>query len=203
LYYNSRTARLDGNDPEMSVHDPHPVAVTELSLLTHNSSSLTVAPTPGKNIMDSSDYVFAGFWRRFWASVLDTALIWLIIGPILVGVYGWEYFTMDALIAGPIDFLVAWVLPSIAVILFWIYKAATPGKMAIGARIIAANGGRASNAQLIGRYFAYVLSALPLFVGFIWVAFDARKQGWHDKLAGTLVVRKEQQRPQPPSIEAS
>lgn len=151
----------------------------------------------------TSGYVFAGFWRRFWASLLDALLIWVITGPILVAVYGWEYFSSEALIAGPTDFLVAWVLPSIAVILFWIYKAATPGKMAIGAKIIAVDGGPATTAQLIGRYFAYIPSTLPLFLGFIWVAFDARKQGWHDKLAGTLVVRQEKQRPLPPSSVTS
>ncbi len=42
--------------------------------------------------------------------------------------------------------------------------------------------------QLIGRYFAYVLSTLPLGLGFLWIAFDPKKQGWHDKLAGTAVI---------------
>jgi uncharacterized RDD family membrane protein YckC len=62
--------------------------------------------------------------------------------------------------------------------------------MAVGARIVdARTGGRPSTGQLIGRYFAYYVSILPLMLGFIWVAFDARKQGWHDKLANTVVVR--------------
>jgi uncharacterized RDD family membrane protein YckC len=43
--------------------------------------------------------------------------------------------------------------------------------------------------QCIGRYFAYFLSFLGLCLGFMWVGWDERKQGWHDKLAGTLVVR--------------
>ena len=62
--------------------------------------------------------------------------------------------------------------------------------MAISARIVdARTGNRPSNGQLVGRYLAYYLSMLPLFAGFFWVAFDPRKQGWHDKLANTLVVR--------------
>jgi uncharacterized RDD family membrane protein YckC len=78
----------------------------------------------------------------------------------------------------------------VGVVLFWMYRQATPGKMAISARIVdAQTGGRPSNAQLIGRYFAYYLSMLPFCLGFVWVAFDPRKQGWHDKLAGTVVVR--------------
>jgi len=43
---------------------------------------------------------------------------------------------------------------------------------------------------MIGRYFGYYVSGLILALGFIWIAFDKRKQGWHDKLAGTLVIRE-------------
>ena len=50
--------------------------------------------------------------------------------------------------------------------------------------------GRPSNRQLIGRYLGYYVSILPLGFGFLWIAFDKRKQAWHDKLAGTVVVRK-------------
>ena len=81
-------------------------------------------------------------------------------------------------------------MPAIAVILFWIYRQATPGKMAIGAKIVdAKTGGKPSTGQLIGRYLAYYVSIIPLFLGIIWVGIDARKQGFHDKLAGTLVIR--------------
>ena len=53
----------------------------------------------------------------------------------------------------------------------------------------AKTGGKPSLGQLVGRYFSYFLSALPLGLGIFWVGWDAKKQGWHDKLAGTLVVR--------------
>ena len=76
-------------------------------------------------------------------------------------------------------------------IVFWIVKSATPGKILLEITIVdAETGGKPSNAQLIGRYFAYYVSALPIMLGFIWVGFDKRKQGWHDKLAGTLVVKQ-------------
>jgi uncharacterized RDD family membrane protein YckC len=42
---------------------------------------------------------------------------------------------------------------------------------------------------LIGRFFAYFVSIFPACLGFLWIAFDRRKQGWHDKIAGTVVVR--------------
>lgn len=63
--------------------------------------------------------------------------------------------------------------------------------MAISAKIVDARTGQpASTGQLIGRYFAYFVAMLPLFLGIVWVAFDKRKQGWHDKLAGTVVVKQ-------------
>ena len=65
--------------------------------------------------------------------------------------------------------------------------------MAIAARIVdAKTGGKPSNAQLITRYAGYFLAIIPLFAGLVWVAFDSRKQGWHDKLAGTVVIRPKQ-----------
>lgn len=134
---------------------------------------------------------YAGFWIRVWASIIDTVILMVIIVPILLSVYGTEYLGSEKLMYGPMDFLLNYVLPAAAIIAFWVYKSATPGKMAISATIVdAKTGKKPSMGQFIGRYFAYLLSAIPLGLGLIWVAFDKRKQGWHDKLAGTVVVRK-------------
>ena len=63
--------------------------------------------------------------------------------------------------------------------------------MVISAKIVdAQTGEKPSLGQFIGRYFAYYVSTIPFGLGLIWVAFDRRKQGWHDKLAGTVVIRK-------------
>ena len=51
-----------------------------------------------------------------------------------------------------------------------------------------------SKPQALGRYLAYYLAILPLMLGIVWVAFDRRKQGWHDKLAGTVVLRAGRER---------
>ena len=62
--------------------------------------------------------------------------------------------------------------------------------MAVSARIVdAKTGGKPTTRQLIVRYLGYFVSTIPLGLGLLWVAFDPRKQGWHDKLAGTVVVR--------------
>jgi uncharacterized RDD family membrane protein YckC len=140
--------------------------------------------------MERSDLEYVGFWLRVGAAFIDTLLVAAICWPLLTAIYGSEYWSGAALIKGPADFLVSWVLPAVAIVLFWIYRQATPGKMAIKARIVdAATGNVPSTGQMIGRYFGYYVSILPLFLGLIWVAFDRRKQGWHDKLAGTVVVR--------------
>lgn len=135
--------------------------------------------------------VYVGFWARVRASFLDSLLYVLVVYPVLIMVYGFSYLTTEEFLDGPIDILVTWVLPGILVIAFWFYKSATPGKMAISAKIVDARTlGTPSDAQFIGRYFAYLVSFLPLCLGFLWVAFDRRKQGWHDKLAGTVVIRR-------------
>lgn len=141
--------------------------------------------------MDSPDFEYAGFWIRLWASVIDSVLIGILILPVLTAVYGPQYWSSGGFVQGPVDFLLSWVAPAVVVLLFWLTRQATPGKMAISARIVdAKTGGKPSSGQLIARYLGYFVSTLPFLLGFFWVAFDPRKQGWHDKLAGTAVIRK-------------
>jgi uncharacterized RDD family membrane protein YckC len=139
---------------------------------------------------DSLEY--AGFWIRVGAALIDTLLIVCITVPVLVAIYGWAYFdaSKTGFIAGIADFLLSWVAPAVAVVAFWLYKQATPGKMALSAKVVdAKTGNTMSVGQSIGRYLGYFVSTIPLGLGLIWVAFDPKKQGWHDKLAGTVVVR--------------
>ena len=141
---------------------------------------------------DSQPVRYVGFWSRVAAAIIDTVLMMIIVWPLLTWIYGSGYWVDPerGLIAGPADLLLNWILPAIAVVLFWIYRQATPGKMAIGAKIVDAKTfGPPSTGQLIGRYLGYYVSILPLLLGLIWVGIDAKKQGFHDKLAGTVVVR--------------
>jgi uncharacterized RDD family membrane protein YckC len=66
---------------------------------------------------------------------------------------------------------------------------ATPGKMALGLIVTDSDGRRISPMRAVGRYFAKILSGMILLIGFIMVAFTERKQGLHDMIAGTLVVK--------------
>lgn len=135
---------------------------------------------------------YVGFWARTGASLIDTVLLMCVVTPLVVWVYGWAYFDPErtGMLAGPADGLISWVLPAAAVLAFWVYKQATPGKMAIGSRIVdARTGAPVTVTQSLVRYLGYYVSLVPLGLGFMWVGFDARKQGWHDKMAGTVVVR--------------
>ena len=100
---------------------------------------------------------YAGFWARTLATLVDVILIFVVTTPLLLAVYGTNYFRSTAVIEGPLDFLISWVFPSVATIAFWFYHDATPGKMAIKAKILDAQTGNSpSFGQLIGRYLSYM-----------------------------------------------
>ncbi len=153
--------------------------------------------------MQPDDVEYAGFWIRVGAAVIDSLLILALTLPLVVWIYGWGYFGDDApFIAGPADLLITWIAPAIAIIVFWLYRQATPGKMALSLRIVdATTGNTLSVGQSIGRYLGYYVSMIPHFIGIIWVAFDSKKQGWHDKLAGTVVIRSKMGGPEPVRFE--
>jgi uncharacterized RDD family membrane protein YckC len=143
---------------------------------------------------DPDDVEYAGFWIRVAAAIIDSLLIGFITAPILIWYYGFDsYLEPEAattFIRGPFDFVVSYVLPAIAVVIFWIARSATPGKMLLSLKIVDAKTfGPITPGQAIGRYLGYYVSMFGLFLGIFWVGWDPRKQGWHDKLAGTVVTQ--------------
>lgn len=133
---------------------------------------------------------YVGFWSRFLASIIDSVLVVMFTLPILYSIYGAEYFETDAPFQGSADFIINYILPIVVIILFWIYKSATPGKMLVSAKIVdARTGNKPTPLQFIIRYIGYYVSIFALGLGFLWVAWDHKKQGWHDKMAGTVVIR--------------
>ena len=148
--------------------------------------------------MNESDVEYAGFWVRVGASMIDSILIMVITFPLLISIYGWDYFGSEKMIAGPADFLISWILPFVAVVWFWMQRQSTPGKEALSLRVLDADSGNnLSIGQSIGRYLGYFVSVIPLGLGLLWVGLDRKKQGWHDKLANTVVVRAKNHGPEP------
>jgi uncharacterized RDD family membrane protein YckC len=142
---------------------------------------------------------YAGFWIRFVSYLIDTvpigilaALLNVSTGTVLVcnnnvatgyfrctGGGGSLWSWIGVLVLG-----VYWVLT-------WSLLGASLGQKALGMRVVnAANGGRIDVGRALIRYLGFVISAIPLALGLIWAGFDARKQGWHDKMANTYVVRQ-------------
>ena len=117
--------------------------------------------------MQEQDVEYAGFWIRLLATIVDLIFMVLITLPLLIGIYKTYYLYLGMFdITGFLDFFISFGLPAIVTIVFWIYKAATPGKMVISAKIVdAQTGEKATNGQLIGRYFAYFISAIPFGLG--------------------------------------
>jgi uncharacterized RDD family membrane protein YckC len=162
---------------------------------------------------------YVGFWKRFLAFLVDSLVVTVVLSPLMLALYGGGYFAklnaeLAALLvsSGDPNADVARVIEIlgrpdsavsalgdirvqlgllVATVLFWRFRGATPGKMLIKARIVTADGLRQpSTGRLTGRFLAYFVSIVPAFLGFLWIAFDKRKQGWHDKLAGTVVIEE-------------
>ena len=157
---------------------------------------------------------YVGFWKRFLAFIIDSLVAMALIMPLLFAAHGqadWQRLSAalevafakaaggvqvdvaalvrDAGFSGPLDVLIQVVLPIAAVLAFWKFRNATPGKMAFAAKIVDAGTGKApSDGKLLIRFLGYFVSILTLGIGFLWIAIDRRKQGLHDKIANTLVV---------------
>lgn len=134
----------------------------------------------------------AGFWWRFLAAFIDGLI--LMIPLMIIAVTG--YIVLVGLL-GMDKTLVEWILKIPGIVIGWLYFAlsesspwqATLGKKFLGLSVSDLNQEPISFARASGRYFGKYLSNLTLFVGYIMVAFTARKQALHDKLAGTLVLK--------------
>lgn len=143
-----------------------------------------------------ADSEYAGFWIRFGACFIDLLLLIVVLDIPLAFIYGMEYWQGEKFIYGFWDVFLSYIVPFVATIWFWLRFLGTPGKMALKLKIVdATTGEKMTVGQAVGRYFAYFLSAIPLCLGFLWVGFDKRKQGWHDKLAGTVVIREKGNEP--------
>ena len=140
---------------------------------------------------EEEHFQYLGFWARVLASILDN--IWisivLVILLLVLAQVGILQFSMTDTSGGEI--ILQTVIPLLLVVGLWIKYASTPGKMAFGAKILDARTfEEVPPGRLFLRYIGYFVSLIPLGLGFLWVAFDSRKQGWHDKIAGTVVVKE-------------
>ncbi|HEY1035325.1 MAG TPA: RDD family protein, partial [Pseudoxanthomonas sp.] len=144
--------------------------------------------------------VYAGFWKRVAASIIDAFAIGIpvgIVAAIVGGLLGFGSSFAGGLsgaadVLNPGETITSYLLTAIAYA--WFHSTAgltaTPGKLAIGIKVVRTDGERISFLRGFARYWAYLLSGLLLAIGLIMAAFTARKQGLHDLICDTLVVDK-------------
>jgi uncharacterized RDD family membrane protein YckC len=142
---------------------------------------------------------YAGFWIRVAAALVDTLLLFTAGFPIRI-VVGSVVTLLGTDVQMPVHELLLvrrWVRIAVAIAIGWAYKAgmessryqATLGKMAMRLRVTDLEGNRLSLSHATARYFAKYLSLLTLGIGYLMVGFDKQKQGLHDRIAETLVLR--------------
>ena len=132
---------------------------------------------------------YGGFWIRAVAYIID-AIILGIIGGILSAPLAVDYNDLNSAsvrASNGIDL----VLSLVYFALLWTYMGASLGQRIFGLRVADANTGQPiSLGKAALRWLGLVLSFAVCLIGVIWVAFDGRKQGWMDKIAGTVVLRR-------------
>jgi uncharacterized RDD family membrane protein YckC len=135
---------------------------------------------------------FGGFWIRFAAYLVDvvvllipTLLIGFLLHSIIPATNQSEYAFVN-LIDDGFNLLIWWVYTAAFLSSSW---QATPGKRICGLKVVDYNGSCVSFGQATGRYFASILSAVTVFIGYLMIAWTARRQALHDMIAGTLVVK--------------
>ena len=124
------------------------------------------------------DVEYMGFWIRLLAAVIDTVI--LVVITLVLGA-----------ISGGLSFAIQWLINILYHVLFTGLKGQTPGKMLVGIQVLTRDGavpgiGRVLLREVVGK----VVSTFVLLIGYLWIAFDPHKQGWHDKIASTYVIRK-------------
>jgi uncharacterized RDD family membrane protein YckC len=134
---------------------------------------------------------YAGFWIRVIASIIDGVILGIVDASLRFAIFGSVFARELNSETSGTDMIYQLLLLCLGVAYYVVlessYRQATIGKMAFGLKVSTESGERITAVNALGRYFAKILSAIILLIGYIMVAFDARKQGLHDKLARTVV----------------
>lgn len=134
--------------------------------------------------MDTNNH-YAGFWWRVAAYCLDKVFIVLLVDLLLLPLsIFFEIYSEMAI------YTLLVLMAVVYHIFCWIKFAGTPGKLLFKLKVLnVETGQKITLKQAVIRCLSYIPSTIILFCGFFWIAFDEKKQGWHDKLAKTVVIR--------------
>jgi uncharacterized RDD family membrane protein YckC len=138
---------------------------------------------------------YGGFWIRVLAVFIDGLIMGVVITPLflIVGFGAGMFHAVDAENPPNIAAILLFELFALALVMvyqvwFLTKKGATPGKMAVGIKVVMADGQGLTVGRAIGRYFAYLLSGFTLYIGYIIAAFDSQKRALHDHICNTRVI---------------
>ena len=138
---------------------------------------------------------YAGFVSRLIAFSIDIAIIFvtlILIGWLLEAMSNIFRFGILDSVSSAFQILVTGVtillLSAGYYIFFWTLIGKTPGKFLLGLRVVSRSGRPITFWQALRRYVGYYLSALTMYIGYMWILIDNRRQGFHDKLADTFVI---------------
>ncbi|MGA3208917.1 MAG: RDD family protein [Syntrophales bacterium] len=146
---------------------------------------------------------YGGFWRRAMAFSIDkiilffTSLFILFIGMLALSISFLSHYRdmlPERFEEMSITFVLVYLLMTVFISMFYFtyfHGAAgqTPGKMIFGLKVVQSKGEQVTFGLAFLRWVGYIISAVVFYFGFVWIAFDAKKQGWHDKIAETVVIR--------------
>lgn len=141
---------------------------------------------------------YGGFWIRFVARLIDGAILGiaglLLRLPLMlmlgIGMGRGYTFGMSHAVGAVtgVSLLVNLALGMAYEVYFVSMRGATPGKMALGLKIIRADGSPVPPGLALGRYFAHWISGITLFIGYIMAGFDSQKRALHDRICETRVI---------------
>lgn len=149
---------------------------------------------------------YGGFWIRFVARIIDGIImgaVGFVVRIPFIAMMGGAAVSLGedpdpaqvmaalpAILAGAgLMILVSVALNAAYEAYFLSTRGATPGKMALGLKVVRADGGPISVGLAVGRYFASILSGMTLFIGYIIAGFDTQKRSLHDHICSTRVIR--------------
>ncbi len=155
-----------------------------------------------EGVMPAATVEYGGFWIRFVATVIDWIILTVVASIIQFGLLGsmvtrmrpQSGLTPEAALGAMMGMIaLVWLINTAVTCAyegFFVYQfAATPGKMALGLKVVRADGERVGLGRAIGRYFAKMLSAIILMIGYIIAGFDNQKRALHDMICDTRVIR--------------
>jgi uncharacterized RDD family membrane protein YckC len=128
----------------------------------------------------------AGFWIRVIAYIIDGVILGIVneILSVTVGRASSGLASLISLVISLLYFSYLWSGASP------LGAGRTVGMRIFGIRVIKTDGSDLTFVQGLVRWIGLVISTIVIFIGLIWVAFDPNKQGWHDKIAGTYVIKE-------------